>query len=590
MMLHLHQTHQTIADFQAILGYLSEHFEKNPKEGLHLFPELFLTGYPLQDLVLQKSFIEGYHQFLEKLNEWCQKKFIANPEKIALLATGPLYQIDENGLPLKIENVIYHIAPTKKIEAIYTKQLLPNYDIFDEKKYYSAGNQNGFFKFQNKRIALTICEDMWPSTNHERDPIVELYRELEIKKERVDLVINLSASPFHVGKHESRVKRAKEIALQIGAPFAYVNRVGGEDEILFDGSSFIHDGVKPILHAPSFKADILSTPLPPFEGKRESRLSLKTENTWESLFSPQIDLSTKPARLRPLSDHDCEVILAALGFGIHEYAKKSGFNKFLVALSGGIDSSLVLAIMKLFLKPNQSLEAIYMPGLFSSPLSWDLSLELCKKIGVPLHSVPIKFLHSAYRNAFREHLHAELKDLSDENIQSRIRGSLLYARSNQTNAMVLNTSNKSEIAVGYSTLYGDSVGAISVLGDLYKTEIFELANYINRRHGNLIPEGIITRPPSAELRPNQKDEDTLPPYAKLDAILEGILSYRMSAKDIVALGFNHEEVLKVMKLYMTAEYKRKQFCPIIKVYPKSFGFGYRVPISKNNRFYTQAIS
>src|SRR5690606_16453870 len=267
-------------------------------------------------------------------------------------------------------------------------------------------------------------------------------------------------------------------------------------------------------------------------------------------------------------------------FGLREYARKCGFQNYLVAVSGGIDSALVLALAKLALLPGQKLEAIYMPGFFSASESYDYSAQLCENLAIPLRHLPIKFTHSALRNQFMDVFSQELTGPADENIQSRLRGMLLYTRSNQTGAMVINTSNKSEIAVGYSTQYGDSVGAISLLGDLYKSEVYALAHFLNRRHNHVIPSGIIERAPSAELRADQTDQQSLPDYDQLDAILEGLLSYRMSVKELHALGFDHTVVTKVHDLWRKSEYKRRQFCPIIKIKAKSFGFGYRVPICK----------
>ena len=226
-----------------------------------------------------------------------------------------------------------------------------------------------------------------------------------------------------------------------------------------------------------------------------------------------------------------------------------------------------------------------MPGQFSAGMSYDLSLELCKKQGIPFKVLPIKFLHSTAKNAFSKDMGDPLEGLADENIQSRLRGLLLYARSNQTNSMVINTSNKSELAVGYSTQYGDSVGALSLLGDLYKSEVYRLCQYINQYFGDIIPEGIITRPPSAELRADQKDSDSLPEYDSLDAILEGILSYRHTPKELEEMGLVKEDITKTLQLYRKTEFKRFQFCPIIKLRAKSFGFGYRNPISKSSEFY-----
>jgi NAD+ synthase (glutamine-hydrolysing) len=245
-----------------------------------------------------------------------------------------------------------------------------------------------------------------------------------------------------------------------------------------------------------------------------------------------------------------------------------------------MDSALVLAIVKKSLKKDQYLEAVYMPGLFSASISYELSLELCKNLQVPMSTMPIKFSHKSIRNLFKDSFGTPLDGVADENIQSRLRGAFLYGRSNQINSMVLNTSNKSEISVGYSTQYGDSVGALSVLGDLYKSEVFTLARYINRKYGNIIPVGIIDRPPSAELREGQQDAQSLPPYEELDAILEGILSYRHSVEDLIKMGMDQQTVEKVFSLWKKTEFKRSQFCPIIKVKQKSFGFGYRVPICK----------
>lgn len=575
MQLVLHQSKQTIGDFDSIFNELLGTLKSPAKtEELHLFPELFLTGYPLQDLCLQRTFIEGYLALLEKLDAECLK--LAPNTKVALVG-GLAYEFDESTLPLRIYNVIFKMTPGKKMERIYTKRLLPNYDIFDEKKYFDTVKESQIHEFFGKRMAVMICEDMWASSTHAEDPTDDLLNAIK-ETGPVEAVINLSASPFFAAKQSKRVDRAMEISQLAQAPFYYVNRVGGEDEILFDGQSFAVNGQKLIGKAKRFLSETKIFELENFENKANITKS-KIDNTWESLFSPQFETKNNQLTLKSLSDENCGEILEALCFGLQEYSQKCGFKKFTVALSGGIDSALVLTIARLSLSQGQEIEAVYMPGMFSSGMSYELSYELCQKLGVKLYSLPIKFFHSSIRNAFTQSFNRELSGLSDENIQSRLRGSLIYARANQIDSMVINTSNKSEISVGYSTQYGDSVGAISLLGDLYKTEVFELAKYINKRYDNLIPEGIISRPPSAELKENQKDQDSLPPYDKLDCILEGILSYRLSLKQIVELGFDKETVGKVFTLYKRSEYKRSQFCPIIKLKPKSFGFGYRVPIT-----------
>lgn len=578
MQMNIHQTHHTLGDFKAIETYLYELAQKSPS-GLHLFPELFLTGYPLMDLCLQRPFIDAYLDQLERLNQWCQHQWKPGPQSVAFLVGGLEYEFDQRGLPHQIKNVVYEMRPGAPLKSLYAKKLLPNYDIFDEEKYYTPGQEVGLYSFEGETFGLLICEDMWVSSFHGADPVAELLDKTLEEKITLRAVINLSASPFFLGKQIKREERAQEIARHFGAPFIYVNKVGAEDEILFDGQSFITDGQQVIARARAYGPEVLSVDCPPLF-KAEPRSPMSKENTWEGLFQSQWRQDQNRTILHPLNDQDCRELIDSLSFGLQEYARKTGFQRFSVALSGGIDSALVLALAKLALLPGQELEAIFMPGFFSSPESWDLSEKLCQRLQIRLRHFPIKFTHSSLRNSFRESFGDELTGLADENIQSRIRGLMLYARSNQWNSLVINTSNKSEIAVGYSTLYGDSVGALSLLGDLYKTEVFQLARYLHRLHDQLIPMEIIEREPSAELREGQADSQSLPDYAHLDIILDGFLSYRFSVQDMVKMGYPEETVRKVYGLYQKSEYKRKQFCPILKVKPKSFGFGYRVPICK----------
>lgn len=579
MQINIHQTHHTLGDFEAIERYLKQQFSHPQTHGIHVFSELFLTGYPLMDMVLQRPFIRHYQLYLERINQWAQSEWKSQQE-IVLLLGGLHYEFDSNELPVKIYNTVFELRPGQRLKQLYNKKLLPNYDIFDEEKYYTAGEHVGILDFQSQKFGLLICEDMWASSFHLVDPVHELYDHCEAHNLKLRAVINLSASPYFLQKQQKRIERAQEIARLFGSPYIYVNKVGGEDEILFDGGSFVATDDKVLVEAKKFEQDILSLDCPPVF-KATPKAKMNPENTWESLFKTHWQFKNqKPPELYPLDDSACEELIKALCFGLQDYTRKTGFRRFSVALSGGIDSALVLTLAKLSLTPEQELEAIFMPGLYSAPESWELSEALCKNLGVRLRHFPIKFAHSSLRNAFRESFSQPLEGLADENIQSRLRGMLLYARSNQWNSLVINTSNKSEIAVGYSTQYGDSVGAISLLGDLYKTEVFALSHYLSQKYNGLIPEGILTREPSAELRENQTDAQSLPPYPRLDVILDGLLSYRYSVEEIVDLGFDRDEVEKVYGLYQKSEYKRKQFCPIIKVKPKSFGFGYRVPITK----------
>jgi NAD+ synthase (glutamine-hydrolysing) len=583
MQLNLHQTHHEIGDFEAIFKYLTTNFQDGQSRGLHLFPELFLTGYPLQDLVLQKNFIDEYLSFLADLSLWSERQFKTNSKNCSILLGGLSYHFDAFGLPSQIENVIYLLEPGKKIRNLYTKQLLPNYDIYEEKKYFTPGIIPCTFTFAGKTIGLLICEDMWFSHLHEVDPVEQLKDHLEGSHLKCDLVINLSASPYHLGKLDARINRALEISQYLEAPFAYVNRVAAEDEILFDGRSFVVDGSSIVAMAKSFLSDVLILDFPTYNNPSKDQLRKlnTTANSWATIFSTRLSFDT--TKLLALEDDECAEILDGLLLSISDYALKNKMNKITIALSGGIDSSLVLVILKI-LRDRQifplTLEAVFMPGFFSSSQSYDLAYDLCRNIGVKLTTMPIKFIHSTIRTVYRDSFQSEMAGLADENIQSRLRGAFIYARSNEIGSMVLNTSNKSELAVGYSTLYGDSVGALSVLGDLYKSEVFELAQFINREYNQIIPAEIISRAPTAELRENQEDSQSLPPYDRLDPILESLLSQRFSVEDLIKKGHKKEEVIKVYQLLLKSEYKRKQFCPIIKLKAKSFGFGHRVPISK----------
>lgn len=574
-----HQIGFTIGDFNERLNYLKKLSFDGPT--LHLFPELFLTGYPIQDLCINQAFISQYQAFLDRINNWS----LNLPESQSCLLLGGLhYEFNQNGRPGRIYNSILLLEPGKKLRPHYHKQLLPNYDIFDEKKYFSPGNAPSILEWQNKRIGLLICEDMWKSDQYDLDPVEELWNLSQ--DEPLDLVINLSASPFYLGKEELRKMRVQEISNQLKCPFLYLNSVCAEDEIIFDGSSFCFDGNEVLYQAPAFQQCQWELPTKGWEFQETGQNQVSNKESTNHLFAPYLDFPNgKLPQIKVWTEKEAEACFESLIFGLQQYAQKTGFQNFVVALSGGIDSAVVLALTKLAFQNAATVEAVYMPGKYSANISFELSCQLCRQLNVAFKTIPIKFLHSAFNNAFLDGFGEGLTGLADENIQSRIRGSILYARSNTTGAMPLNTSNKSELAVGYSTLYGDSVGSLSLLGDLYKSEVYQLAEYINLKFNQLIPQEIISRPPSAELRPDQRDDQSLPPYERLDAILECILSYHYSHADILNFGFDPAEVKLALNLLSKAEYKRYQFCPILKVKPKSFGFGYRNPICKNQEVY-----
>ena len=572
MKITLHQTHHSVGDFRNIADYLKKTIHQSDETNtLHLFPEMYLTGYPLADLCLQRTFLNRYLELLEEINQWLQG--LSPQDNLNILLGGLDYRLNSENLPEYIENAIFHLTPGRAMEKVYSKMLLPNYDIFDEKKYFSPGTEAGLKQIRGINIALLVCEDMWPSLTHQRNPVEEL-RQKEID---IDLVVNLSASPYFLNKREKRLQLAHSVSDYLQAPMAFVNRVGGEDEILFDGGSFLLNSSETVLAGDFYRPQTLSALLPQYPTANSKASAPQKENTWESLFVPNI--TTSPCQLRPLSSSQCTELIESLTFGLQEYARKCCFNHFIVGLSGGIDSAVVLALIAISIKKEQSVEAIFLPGHFSSAQSSQLAEQLCQNLKIQLNHHPIKFLHSAIKNVYRESFQQELEGLADENIQSRLRGALLYSRANQNNGMVVNTSNKSELAVGYSTLYGDSVGALSLLGDLYKSEVYQLANFINQHFHNIIPKEIISRAPTAELKENQQDQDRLPPYHRLDPLLEGFLCYSMDFDQLFGLGFKEEEIKNVHHLYKKSEYKRKQFCPIIKVKAKSFGQGHRVPLT-----------
>jgi len=581
MQIILHQTHHDLADFEGFFEYLSSAFVPQASKGLHLFPELFLTGYPLQDLVLRKSFIDEYLELIKKINLWSKNQ--THLTETVLLLGGLNYHLDAMGQVSEIENVIFELVPGKNLKVVHVKELLPNYDIYEEKKYFTAGNEASVIDVLGKKVALLICEDMWFSHLHDINPIEQL---LEYQKSKpIDLIVNLSASPYYLNKIERRIKRAEALSHLLKAPMAYVNRVGLEDEILFDGMSFYINGPDVELLMDPFTAEVKTISWSAYRSTKMKSESPAFLSSWEEMFSNRLN-QTK-LELLPLKKAESLEIIQALTFAIYEYARKHQIHKFTLALSGGIDSCLVLTILylmkeryKLINQKKIEIEAIYMPGLFSSTQSYDLSFDLCQNLNIKLKNMPIKFIHSAIRNHYKDTFGEELQGISDENIQSRLRGNFLFARSNHQVSLVLNTSNKSEIAVGYSTMYGDAVGAFSILGDLYKLEVFELEKFINEYFGQLIPNEVITRAPSAELRENQTDAMSLPDYSKLDPILEAILSFKYSVNDIIKFGHEEKDVLKSYQLVKNSEYKRRQFCPIIKLKPRSFGFGYKIPICK----------
>jgi len=440
-----------------------------------------------------------------------------------------------------------------KIKSIVNKTLLPTYDVFDEYRYFEPNRKFNCIELKGKKIALTICEDLW---NVEDDPLYIHSPMEELIKERPDLIVNIAASPFDYKHAKQRKAILKRNALQYHLPIFYVNHVGAQTEIIFDGGSIIMDADGEVIkELKYFEEDyfVLDT----------NKIIRDAKNQAQN--KEQQTLSTKP-----------ELIYQALTLGIRDYFQKMGFKKAVLGLSGGVDSALV-TLLACDALGAENILPVMMPSEFSSGHSIDDSIKLCNNLGIKTELISVKDIYNQYLNSLKP-LFKELPfNVAEENLQARIRGTLLMALSNKFGNILLNTSNKSELAVGYGTLYGDMCGGLSVIGDLYKTEVYELCDYINREK-EIIPENILTKAPSAELRPGQKDSDSLPDYEILDKVLHAYIEQRKGPKEIIDSGYDEALVKRILKMVNTNEYKRKQFAPVLRISSKAFGLGRRMPI------------
>ncbi len=532
-----------LAQFNPIVGDISGNknkiinlIEESGKQNADIivFPELATIGYPPMDLLENKALIK---QNIDSLIEIASK--VSDTAVVIGAATT-----DESG---NIFNSALFISHGKIIRT-YNKTLLPNYDVFDEERYFTSGNSYLPVEFKGIKIGLTVCEDIWNCEDSEFtggrkydiDP-VSIYAE-----KKIDLLINISASPFVTGKIQSRREMVSSIAKKYAIEIVYVNQVGGNDSLVFDGSSF---GVNK-------KGQITST------GKYFE------EGITYYLFGSENQIH--------FNDNLLEEIESALICGLRDYAHKSGFNKALLGLSGGIDSALTAVIAAKALG-KENVTGITMPSVFSSQGSVDDSKKLADNLGINFEIIPIKRLHETYIEDLAHVFKNAKPDVTEENLQARIRGNLLMAYSNKFSALLLSTGNKSELSMGYCTLYGDMNGGLAVISDLPKTTVYELSKFINR-NGEIIPSDTITKPPSAELRENQTDQDTLPPYDILDSIIECYIEKKMSSAEIIQKGFDKATVEFVLKAIDRNEYKRRQAAPGLKVTGKAFGIGRRYPI------------
>lgn len=529
---------------------------------LVVFSELSVCGYPPRDFLEFEDFI------LE--SEATVQKIAAATHGIGVLLGAPTRNPQPEGKDLLNSAILLYDG---KVQGVASKTLLPNYDVFDEYRYFEPAYTWNVLPFKGKKIAVTICEDIW---NLGDNPLYRICPMDKLMEQSPDIMINLSASPFDYDHDEDRKEVVRLNVLKYKLPMIYVNAVGAQTEIVFDGNSLVFTDQGTLYsQMNAFEEDALLVDTDELYEKAIADTSSQTTLLGKSMrFAHAEEASTIIEYLT--REHNIQQIHQALIVGLRDYFSKMGFKKAILGSSGGIDSAVVLALACEALGP-ENVTAILMPSGFSSSHSVEDAVTLSKNLNNPHHIVSI---HPVYET-FLSSLEPLFKDtpfgIAEENIQSRSRGNILMAIANKFGYVLLNTSNKSELSTGYGTLYGDMAGGLSVLGDLYKTQVYALARYINR-NVEIIPENIITKAPSAELRPNQKDSDSLPDYDLLDKVLCQYIERRMGPKEIIAAGFDEALVKRVLRMVNINEYKRNQFCPIIRVSTKAFGVGRRLPI------------
>ncbi len=528
------------------------HLAKNQQADLVVFSELCICGYPPKDFLYFEQFIQECNQSIEKIT--------SETENIAILIGAP--QQNNVGFGKKLFNSAYFIE-NKSIRQIVQKTCLPSYDIFDEDRYFEAAKEWKIITFKGKKIAVTICEDIWNINN---DKMYETSPMDVLSEHQPDVMINLSASPFDYTHEADRLSIAKANVLKYKIPLLYCNTVGSQTEIVFDGNSLVLDNKANLVgRLISFQEDYNSYILNE-DGSIENAIDKKN--------IPLADSNYHKDLLDP--SYNIESVYKAIILGIRDYFSKMGFSKAIVGNSGGIDSALTIALATEALGKDNVL-TVLMPSPYSSEHSVSDAIQLCNNLQTLYEIVPIEKAYNTILHELQPVFNNKPFNIAEENIQSRIRGNILMGIANKFGYILLNTSNKSELATGYGTLYGDMAGGLSVLGDCYKLQVYALAKYMNR-NVEIIPANIISKEPSAELRPNQKDSDSLPDYQLLDNILFQYIDRMKGPEEIKKMGYQKDLVEKILQLVNTNEYKRNQFCPIIRISSKSFGSGRRMPI------------
>ena len=540
MKVELAQINPTVGDLAGNEAKIRAAYQRGVEAGAEmvLCPELSITGYPPRDLLLKKSFIARNLETLDRL--------AASTGKVGLMLG---YVGKNESLPGRELTNSVALLQNGKIAATRVKTLLPTYDVFDEDRYFEPASENLPADFNSAKVGLTICEDIW---NDEDFWSVRRYQHnppVELAEAGAKIIFNISASPWHLGKNKTRFEMLRSIAQKTRRPVVFCNQVGGNDELIFDG------------HSVAFNAngDLIA------QGKwfEEDFILVDTEST---------------SAVRPVDLPAEEAIYKALTLGLRDYFYKCGFKSAVLGLSGGIDSAVTACIAVAALG-KENVRGLSLPSQFSSQHSLDDARMLAKNLGIQYNVVPIQPAFETVKHQLQPVFAGKPEDTTEENVQARLRGVILMALSNKFGSLLLTTGNKSEIAVGYCTLYGDMAGGLAVISDVPKTMIYRLAKWINREHG-IIPDSSITKPPSAELRPNQCDQDSLPPYDVLDAILDLYVVNSKSASDIIAAGFDEATVRRVIRLIDFSEYKRRQAAPGLKVTTKAFGMGRRIPIAQ----------
>jgi NAD+ synthase (glutamine-hydrolysing) len=552
----LAQINPTVGDIAANSRRILDFVGRAKKQGAELvvFPELSVIGYPPKDLLLKPQFIDD--------NLRAVSLIASHVQGIDVVVGYAERNVQQVGRPL--HNAVA-LLRNGGIASRHFKTLLPTYDVFDESRYFEpgpAGEQANVANVGGHPVGFSICEDLW---NDERMIARRLYHQnpiLNLREAGAEIMVNTSASPFVAGKHAFRIELFASQVRHVARPLIYVNQVGGNDELVFDGNSLVFDADGNVVaQGRAFEEDLLVVDCGKAAVTLEGSNQLRKEDTLSDIYN-------------------------ALVLGLRDYVHKCGFKSVVLGLSGGIDSALTAAIAVAAFGPRHVV-GIAMPSRFSSAHSVDDARELAKNLAIQFQVVPIASVHDAYEELLAPAFAGNVRDVTEENLQARVRGAILMAFSNKFNHLLLTTGNKSELAVGYCTLYGDMCGGLAVISDVPKSTVYALAAYVNKQAGHdLIPRNTITKPPSAELRPNQLDQDSLPSYDVLDGILHRYVEEEKSAAEIIAEGFDPATVVRIITLIDRSEYKRRQSAPGIKVTSRAFGFGRRMPIAQN---YRQAV-